>query len=187
MTDEPTVDVCPNCGAPLELNASGHCHYCGAHVNLPAPVSDADTTELLSDDGLGLPLPAFPLLSGLWMLSKDAAAGRVLGRPGFIEPARRLTGAVKAAGERAADAGLRDIAIDPKAYTPEELWSFHLARDLLAELAAVDGVDRDSARLARQTVADTDDSWGHAFKKAEKKLGAEPESLRDLRAKIPQS
>jgi hypothetical protein len=187
VKEEPKADECPNCGAPLELDESGHCHYCGAHISLPDPVSDGGTAEFLCNDGTGLPLPVFPLLSGLWMLSTDGAARRALGRPGFIEPARCLTAAVEAAGERAADAGLREITIDPKAYTPEELWTFHLARDLIAEIAAVDGVDRESARLAKQTVADTDDAWGRAFKKAEKKLGAEPESLREFRAQIPRS
>jgi hypothetical protein len=39
LQEKPTADSCPNRGAPLQLDESGHCHFYGVHVTLPDPVS----------------------------------------------------------------------------------------------------------------------------------------------------
>lgn len=99
--------------------------------------------------------------------------------------AQALVTAVRAAGERAADAGLGTFKNDPAAFQPKELWTFELARDLLAHLAGLDGVDRDAARLGREIVADySDSSWQSAFDAAAEQLGPPPTELANLRAVV---
>jgi hypothetical protein len=35
-SEEDLTKVCPNCGAPLTLNASGECEYCGSILTMEA-------------------------------------------------------------------------------------------------------------------------------------------------------
>src|SRR2546423_1299043 len=146
MTAEPTIERCPNCGAPLQLDAGGLCVFCRMHVTIPEArdtvdgvAGDALTRQErigLNDDGVGLTFPVFRPLSGLCMLSSDPVPQESREQPSALEPARAPVAAAKAAAFRVMDAGLDEkvVLYGEKIYTPDEIWVFNLTRDLLGVL-----------------------------------------------------
>ena len=196
MTAEAVAEECPNCGAPLRIEADGTCHWCHAQVWLTAPrpapdrgivraVAREQQMNLCHADS-SLPRPAFPLLSGLWMLSFDPVVQDFFDQPGLLETARLMTGAVQAAGERVRDAGPSDDMLPgEKSYTPEDWWAFDLGFDLMAMLVGLPGLAGDHRALARETVKDHDDLWRHHAEHELKKAGDGPAAMRQLRVFVP--
>lgn len=92
---------------------------------------------------------------------------------------------MSAAGVRVRDAGLLRDSFDEnlKAYTPEEIWTFGLAIDVIGTLEGLSGKSRvlvaGGLRQLDQDVA------SHTWKEELKKAGARPEAFRGLRAEVP--
>jgi hypothetical protein len=184
----PNVDVCANCGAPLELDESGGCRWCHARIHTEQAVLFSLVPEDV-DDCWSTPF-LFLALSTLGpLLSKDPAVQQHMRRePGLLQQIRAMSTAVGAAGVRVRDAGLlRDDLDDRLApYTPEEVWTFDLAFDVIAMLGALDGL---SGRVKAKATSDLRqlgestrrNGWDHAMKKATEG----PAALSDLRARVP--
>lgn len=203
MPTEPVIEHCPDCGGPLD-QVPGICRWCGQHVTL-RPLTDAVrdedegdvADEVHKDIGVGvdvdeckLPVPAKWILSELSWLTNDRAIRSFLeGQPGLLELARRLTAAMRIAGERIQDAGFEDdVYIAGKAdelYSADEMWAFDLGIDLIAWLAAVDGASEDMQRQAGTGIWGHDIGWSDRYKMPLKKAGDGPADLRELRATVP--
>jgi hypothetical protein len=109
-------------------------------------------------------------------------------QPGLYSISRELGAAVSAAGIRARDNGLLKSSFDDnlRLYTPEEIWSFDLAIDLIAVLAALDGLAKSTQFRATQALRDLDrTARGHTWKKELKRAGEGPAVFRELRARVP--
>jgi hypothetical protein len=202
----PVIEHCPNCGAPLDLVA-GSCRWCGQHVTMPAPAprvdddgdEDEDEDDVadeihdrigVGDVDTGLPVPVSWILSTLSWLTYDPAVQAFLERdPDLLELARRHTAAVTAAGERLRDAGVDDDEISRErigsVYSADEMWTLDLGTDLIAWLAAVDGIDEDMQTGAGSGIWGNDAVWKDEYAKPLKKAGDGPAGLRELRARVP--
>jgi hypothetical protein len=208
ISPEPVIERCPNCGAPLDLVA-GSCRWCGEHVTMRAapPRADADNEDDeeededdvadevhdrlgVGGDDTGLPVPTSWILSTLSWLAYDPAVQAFLERqPDLLELVRRHTAAVTAAGERVRDAGLDDDDIGREriggVYSADEMWTLDLGTDLIAWLAAVDGIDADMQAGAGSGIWGNDIGWKDDYTKPLKKAGDGPVGLRELRAMVP--
>jgi ribosomal protein L7/L12 len=75
-----SIDQCPNCGAPLSVNAYGRCSYCGAVIHgeamVPAAPADAMSPEIIGLIRAGKKIQAikaYRQLTGLGLAeAKDA-------------------------------------------------------------------------------------------------------------------
>ena len=202
--EEPTaVEHCPNCGAPLELDATGDCHWCHARIAVSegldlsgmtaseaASIIKVDRHDHLAlpDGSVFLPLPAFPILSALSLAAYDNAVQTFLDVPERLPSVRALAAAVQVAGERIQDSDASDSDVTQhgeKLYTPAEWWTFELIIDLLAALGAINGIERDTRSSTRETVNLYDEMWARRIRKPLKHAGDGPEPLRALRASVP--
>jgi hypothetical protein len=206
MTETAIVEHCPNCGAPLELDEQGNCHWCHQHVTVMADgeqraldgltpeqvesIAKVDRHDELNlpDGDVYLPLPAFPLLACFNTSAYDRAVQGFLAAPGRIDSIRALAVAVQTAGQRLQDANVADddvVQRGEKIYTPDELWTFDLFVDLLAWLESIGGIERDTRTSLRETVSLHDDLWRARSRKPLKKAGDGPEAFRALREAVP--
>jgi hypothetical protein len=208
VTATPVVEHCPNCGAPLELDDQGDCHWCHEHVTMASGLDasgldvdgltpdEAKSVEKvdrhdeldLPDGDVYLPLPVFPLLACLNTSAYDLAVQAFLAAPERVDSIRALARAVEAAGHRLQDADVPEndvIQKGEKIYTPDELWTFELLADLLVRLESVNGLERDTRTGLKESVSTHDDMWQSRVKKALKRAGDGPEQFRDLRSAIP--
>jgi hypothetical protein len=200
----PTVERCPNCGAPLNLDPGDLCHWCGAHVT-QAPAASGSPQAQLSvyfeqllqrnplDDEPGdiqLLLPAMSILISLSALGRDTAVSNWVANWELKEQIPELTGSVRKAAQRVqllamAQKGYDEFADHSRMYTAEEWWVFRLGFDFVAMLASLAGVDPMTAGRELAGVRDELKSNHHWYKKAAKDAKQPPPSLSDLRAAIP--
>jgi len=123
-----------------------------------------------------------------WLADDRAIRSFLEGQPDLLELARRLTAAMRSAGERIHDAGFEGqlyMGNADKLLSADEMWAFDLGVDLIAWLAAVDGASKDKQDQAARGIWGHDTSRGVGFEKALKKAGDGPADLRELRARIP--
>jgi hypothetical protein len=125
----------------------------------------------------------------LGSLTRERAVVAYLGaEPGLRQKIRQVSAAVGAAGVRVRDAGLLKGSFDEnlRVYTPEEIWTFDLAIDVIALLGTLDGLPGGT----RASIADTlrllsQSTHTHTWKKDLKNAGQGPEAFRELRAQVP--
>ena len=144
--------VCPHCGAPLNLDKLGACRWCHAQIRVnraeaPAFPELQDQVSLVPAGTDPIPTAASLLRGFLQMFEgvgkSDTVAEYMRREPRLLQQVRALTAAVSAAGVRLRDAGLEESARTSLAvYTPEEIWTFDLAFDVMAQLCAVAAQDR---------------------------------------------
>ncbi len=106
--------------------------------------------------------------------------------PRLLQQVRALTTAVTAAGVRARDAGLVKDGFDGNlaVFAPEEIWTFDLAIDVLAQLSALDGLTGEMRASIVQSVQQLDrDSRQKIWQKGMKKAGGGPVTWHELRAR----
>lgn len=197
MNAAPVVDVCANCGAPLDLDETGACRWCHAHIRterakIPVLSSD-DEVSLVpedADDCMSSAPFLFLALSTLGpLLSTEPVVREYMrGQPRLLPQIRALSTAVSAAGVRVRDAGLLKDDFDDNlaVYTPEEIWTFDLAFDVIALIGALDGLPgRARAKAASDLRTLDQDTRGHAWRHAMKKAGEGPVAFAELRATVP--
>jgi hypothetical protein len=110
-------------------------------------------------------------------------------RPGLLKQIRALSVAVSEAGVHARDAGMLKSDIDNRLslYTPEQIWTFDLAADVIAVLSVLDALPASVRTTAKGRLRSLDQEvHSHTWKKEVKKAGEGPERFRDLRAAVPQ-
>jgi hypothetical protein len=192
----PDVDVCANCGAPLDLDESGACRWCHAHIRpQQAMISVFDFRDQagLVPDGLDDCFTSAPFLylalSTFGMLSSEPAVQQYMrGVPQLLQQIRALSTAVSTAGVRVRDAGLLRDDYDQRltVYTPEEIWTFDLGFDVIAMIGALDGLPgKTRAQLVSNMRLLDDNAHSHTWKHDLKKAGDGPAAFQELRAKVP--
>jgi hypothetical protein len=194
----PVVEVCANCGAPLDIDETNACRWCHAKVRFrPAAASAAifrtgDDVRLVPEDtdDCSTSAPFLGLaLSSLGLLSVQPPMKEYLHRePWLLGQVRALSAAVSAAGVRVRDEGLIKDSFDTSlaVYTPEEIWTFDLAFDVIAQLGTLDGLTGQTRAMIASNVRDL--NWysdKHTWKKDLKKAGEGPAAFRELRARTP--
>jgi len=189
--------VCPNCGAPLELDESGNCSWCHARVRAEAPAARYHGYSVglalvpgdVDDCGTSAPF-IFLALSVLGPgLSTELVVQEYLrGNPGLARDIQALSAAVSAAGVRVRDAGLLRDSFDENlaVYTSAEIWTFDLAFDVIAMLGGLEGLPGKARAMVTQDLRSLDQTaHSHTWKKDLKKAATGPEEFRELRARIP--
>ena len=203
----PTVQRCPNCGAPLKLDPGGDCHFCHVHVNV-ADVDEPDDDDesgdadpfhedeadaliarlALDDYDPTLPQPVPSILAVLRYAASDGAARRFLEAPSQVVSVRALAQAVRTIGQRVAAAhATNDDAFHrgEKLYTPDEWWTFDLAADFLVALGSFDGIERAVKADLAAKAQFIDKHWAGILRKMLKHVGDGPVALRSLRLAVP--
>jgi hypothetical protein len=192
----PVVDVCAYCGAPLDLDETGACRWCHAHIRTQRakiPVlrsgSQASLVPEDTDDCMSSAPFLFLALSTLGpLLSTEPVVREYMQRkPRLLQQIRALSTAVSAAGVRVRDAGLLKDDFDDNlaVYTPAEIWTFDLAFDVIAMIGALDGLPgRAKAKAASDLRTLDQDTRGHTWKHAMKKAGDGPAAFAELRATV---
>ena len=125
---------------------------------------------------------------GSGLTSESAVLNYVREYPEFHRQIRELSTAVSDAGVRVRDEGrLRsDMDDNLRVYTPDEIWMFDLAVDLIAMLGSVDGLSNQSLAEYKNNVRTLDDEvHAHTWKKGVKKAGAGPVQFQELRQRVP--
>jgi hypothetical protein len=192
----PILDVCPNCGAPLDVDEDGKCRWCRAHVRVQVPWSGPGgrygQSSLVPDDVDDQSVAPFIYLTlatvGPLLAHENTVQAQVSAEPGLRQQIRLLSTSVGAAGARVRNAGLLKDSFDEslQVYTPEEIWTFDLAFDVIAMLGAIDGLRAGTRASLVDSLRSLDRTARlHTFKKDLKKAGQGPEALRDLRARVP--
>ena len=185
----PAVDLCRNCGAPLELDDAGRCRWCHAQIRFESPASQAGLLPRDLDDCMtSAPFLAL-ILSTFYLLGLQDAVRQFTARNRALhQQIRALTVATSAAGVRVRDAGLLKDDFDNNlgVYTPDEIWTFNLAIDVIARLGALEGLPPSThAQIASDLKSLYDSAGSHTWKKELKKAGDGVPQFRELRAAIP--
>jgi hypothetical protein len=125
---------------------------------------------------------------GPGLAREHAVEAYLSAEPGLRQKIRQVSTAVGAAGVRVRDAGLLKDSFDQnlRVYTPEEIWTFDLAIDVIAMLGTLDGLPGGT----RASIVDTlhllsQSAHSHTWKKDVKNAGQGPEAFRELRAQVP--
>lgn len=141
------------------------------------------------DCGTSAPFLYLIMMSlGPGLSTEKAVLSYVHGYPEFHRQIQQLSLAVSAAGVRVRDFGLlkNDFDDNLKPYSPEEIWIFDLAVDVIAMLGCVDGLSNSSLARFKQNVRSLDgEVTAHAWKHGLKKAGAGPAQFQELRARVP--
>jgi hypothetical protein len=188
--------VCGNCGAPLELDDGGKCVWCHAQIRVEPPAqrrvsgSRASLVPEGTDDCFTVSPFLFLLLAvlGSGLSSQQAVQDYVSAHPGLGQQIRALSTAVSAAGVRVRDAGLVKDSFSEtlEPYTPEEVWTFDLAVDVVAMLGGLDGLPGNArAEIASDLQSLDRNVHSHHWKKEVSRAGVGPEAFRVLRAQVP--
>jgi hypothetical protein len=121
-------------------------------------------------------------------LSTEPAVRQYVEAMGLRSDLQKLAQAVSAGGVRVRDYGLirNDFDDNLHPFTPEEIWVFDLAIDVIAMLGCADGLPDRSLALFKSNLRNLDEevtsrTWKHQLKKA----GNGPAQFHELRAKIP--
>ncbi len=120
--------------------------------------------------------------------TEQAVLAYVGSYPDFHAHIRELSRAVSNAGVRVRDEGqLRsDFDDSLRIYSPDEIWLFDLAVDVIAMLGSIDGLSNESLARYKSDVRTLDDEvHTHTWKKGVKKAGAGPVQFQDLRHRVP--
>jgi hypothetical protein len=192
----PDLDVCANCGAPLDLDETGACRWCHAHIRTQQAMISVfdfgDDAKLVPDDVdecwssapfLYLAMTTFGMLS-----SEPVVQQTMRGEPQLLQQIRALSTAISTAGVRVRDAGLLRDDYDQRltVYTPEEIWTFDLGFDVIAMIGTLDGLPRKTqAQLAENMRLLNDNAHSHTWKHDLKKAGEGPAAFQELRARVP--
>ncbi len=198
MSAGPVTDVCQNCGAPLESDKDGRCPWCNARTRIEPPqsryVTYLDYPAGLVPDDVDDCATSSPFLYltlsvlGPGLSLEPAVQEYARRRPGLVQQIKAVSAAVSAAGVRVRDAGLLRDSFDEnlKVYTPEEIWTFDLAIDVIAMLGTLDGLSSRARAMVIEGLRSLDDSGAsHTWKKELKRAGEGPEAFRELRADVP--
>jgi hypothetical protein len=194
-----TVEVCDNCGSPLEVDLDGRCRWCHAHIRVKqqsrpqryALHADVDSMVPGGTDDCSTSSPFLYLLLaalGLGLSHEPVVQDYLRDSQPFHQAIRALTTAVSAAGVRVRDAGLLngDFDMNLKVYTAEEIWLFDLAVDVLAVVGTLDGLPGQTrARMASDLRSLDQEVTSHTWKKELKRAGDGPERFRELRSRVP--
>jgi hypothetical protein len=122
------------------------------------------------------------------MAARPAVQRYVGQEPGLRLAIRSLTAAVTAAGTRVRDAGKLHGSFDDrlKPYTPDEIWVFDLATDVIALLGSAAGLSGGTRAMMASNLGSLDrEASSHRWKKDLKSADPGPEAFRELRARIP--
>jgi hypothetical protein len=186
------ADFCANCGAPLELDINGQCRWCHAHVKASQPQHFYDDDIDLVPPGVDDCWSSAPFLSltlsALNMLgSRAVIRDYVNARPGLLASIRELSVAVSTAGVRVRDSGALQNDYDSRLsiYTPEEIWTFDLAFDLIAMLGTLEQDSETRALVASDLRSLDEEVTERAWKKQLGKAGDGPAQFRELRSVVP--
>lgn len=101
---------------------------------------------------------------------------------------RALSTAVSAAGVRVRDSGLiRDDFDDRlRPFTPEEIWLFDLAVDVIAMLGGLEDLPPQARARVASDLRSLDQSvHSHAWRKGVRQAGEGPAAFRPLRSRVP--
>jgi hypothetical protein len=96
--------------------------------------------------------------------------------------------AVAVAANRVVDGGLMLDArrVDVSSYTAEEMWTFNLAADVVALLAAAPNLAKTKRTAVRVVLATVDAGLGtHASRSRMGNAGSGPDAFHELRAAVP--
>jgi hypothetical protein len=199
MSGGAKADVCPNCGAVLELDIDSRCRWCHAHIEVRQPSPRRARFESVVDGGL-VPDSAddcassapflYLLLStlGPGLSFEPAVQDYLRMEPVLRQTIRALATAVSEAGVRVRDDGSlkNDFDENLRVYTPDEIWTFDLAIDVAAWLCALDGLQRKTQAQVAGNVRLLDrEVTSHYWKKELKVAGDGPRKFHELRAKVP--
>jgi hypothetical protein len=196
MSGDATVEVCDNCGSPLDLDFDGRCRWCHAHVQIgrlgQQRASLGPDSGLVPDgvDDCSSSAPfLYMLLSALGPgLSPERAVQDYLHQePAFRQAVRALATAVSQAGVRVRDAGLLrgDSGDRLKVFIPEEIWTFDLAVDVVRMLCELDGLTEETrARISENVGLVDQERVSHLWRKGLKKAGDGPDEFRELRYRV---
>jgi hypothetical protein len=190
------VDVCANCGAPLDLDEAGACRWCHARIRRPRVAVPLfriwDESSLVPEGTDGCRTSASFLslaLSTLTFLGLQPVVKEYTQRePRLLEQVRALSRAVSTAGVRVRDSGLLKDSFDSNLaiYTPEEIWTFDLAFDVIALISALDGLTGDARAQAASNMGLLDGYAGRPpWQQAMATAGDGPVAWRELRAQVP--
>jgi len=127
-------------------------------------------------------------LGSLAVMGLDPVAQEYTRREGIHQMIRALSTAASQAGVRVRDSGLlrNHSGDDLGAYTPEEIWTFDLAIDVIAMLGSLDGVSASTRANAASDLSSLDESvHSHRWQKELKKAGQGSPAFQELRAKVP--
>lgn len=201
-SDEATVERCPNCGAPLQLDSTGQCVFCLAPVHVAAPqVSWAeartgyrspynalDTKPPGTSDNDLVP-PADTVLVFLELLGFDEVVMKQLATWGMLPQVQSLTEAVREAGKRTTlvamqQEGYRNSRDYRELYTPAEWWEVRLGLELVAALARLPGVNPNKSASSLKGVRSAIfPPGGPSFEDAEPGSGSD--QFQALRSLVP--
>lgn len=185
----PAVDRCRNCGAPLELDDAGRCRWCHAQVRFESPASQVGLMPSDLDDCATSAPFLYLILSAFYLLGTQDVVQQFTARnPALHQQIRALTVATSAAGVRVRDAGLLKDDFDNRlgVYTPDEIWTFNLAVDVIARLGALEGLPSSThAQIVSDLKSLDESAHSHTWKKELKKAADGVPQFRELRAAIP--
>lgn len=198
MSGAATVEVCDNCGSPLDVDIDGRCRWCHARIAVKQPprggrgpagggvalVPDDVDDCFTSSSFLYLALSSL----GPGLTYDRAVQEYVRAQPVFAETVRALATAASEAGARVRDHGLLkgDYDLSIQIYTPEEIWMFDLMYDVIAMLGSLDGVSsKTHATIAGNVRLLDREVATHGWKKKLSQAGEGPAAYRELRGKVP--
>ena len=101
---------------------------------------------------------------------------------------RQLSTAIAAAGVRVRDTTTRHGFLEEhlREFTPDEIWLFDLAIDVIAMLGTLGGLSPSMHAQVLSDLRSLDDyPHSHHWKREVRKAGDGPEAFRDLRAHVP--
>jgi hypothetical protein len=203
LSEEPAVDKCPNCGAPLKLDTAGDCIWCQAHVRAAAPPvvpseqMDAERAiRVLFGNPLGdepddimLLQPVSNLLIFLSTTGQETAVQDFISHWEHKDAIGPLLHAVRAAGTRVTRSAKAATHFDEYAdhsalYRSDEWWAIALATDMLALLAGLPGVDPMQALDSVNQARDVRNEYRKHFARATPPEGDDAAVLRAMREAV---
>jgi hypothetical protein len=111
-----------------------------------------------------------------------------LREPELHQQIRALSTAVSAAGVRVRDSGLLRDDFDDRLrpFTPEEIWLFDLAVDVIAMLGGLEDLPPRARAQVASNLRSLDQSvHSHGWRKGVRQAGEGPTAFRALRARVP--